>query len=118
MPNDYAIDYVEFPASDLAAVKAFYERAFGWSFTDYGPDYTAFTSGSIAGGFFTAGASSKSGQGAALVVLYAQDLEATLRRVEESGGTIVKPIFSFPGGRRFHFEDPNGNELGVWSDRP
>ena len=108
------VDYVEFGASDLAATKAFYQGVFGWQFTDYGPDYTAFSDGRMAGGFTTQ--SEPSNQGT-LVVMYATDLEAIEASVKEHGGKIVKDIFSFPGGRRFHFSDPNGNELAVWTDQ-
>jgi predicted enzyme related to lactoylglutathione lyase len=111
--NDQRIDYIEFPASDIGAVKAFYQRVFGWQFTDYGPDYTSFVDGRIAGGFTTDRQRAISG---VLVVIYAADLAATETRVREAGGTIVRETFSFPGGRRFHFSDPAGNELAVWSE--
>jgi hypothetical protein len=111
--HDRRVDYVEFGAADLAAVKAFYARVFGWTFTDYGPDYVAFADGRLSGGFTT---HSKAGRGGALVVMYANDLEAVEAAVRTAGGTVVKPIFSFPGGRRFHFTDPAGNELAVWSE--
>jgi uncharacterized protein len=117
MQNDSSIDYLEFPARDLDAAQAFYEQAFGWSFTDYGPDYRSFTDGTMNGGFYRADAQSSTANGAALVVVYAADLEATRERLLSSGGTLAKDIFSFPGGRRFHFNDPNGNELAAWSDR-
>ncbi|MCF7222173.1 VOC family protein [Marilutibacter chinensis] len=117
MPADRTINYIEFAASDLDAVKAFYSKAFDWSFTDYGPDYAAFNDGQMDGGFHRAPLSSSAAAGAALVVLYAEDLEATLDTVVACGGRVVKPIFAFPGGRRFHFADPAGNELAVWSDR-
>ena len=118
MTNDCRIDYVEFAAADLEAVKRFYSGAFGWTFTDYGPDYTAFDDGRLNGGFQRAQGCSDSAHGGALVVLLAADLEATLAAVREHGGTIVRDIFTFPGGRRFHFTDPHGNELAVWSDVP
>lgn len=117
MPIDQKINYLELPARDLDAVQAFYEGAFGWSFTDYGPEYRAFNDGSIDGGFYKAEASSRTASGAALIVLYAEDLAAARGRVLDNGGAIVRDIFSFPGGRRFHFADPGGNELAVWSDR-
>ncbi len=117
MPTDQKIDYLELPARSLDAVQRFYETAFQWSFTDYGSDYRAFTDGKIDGGFYRSERNSSTDTGAALIVLYAVDLEKTLARVEASGGSIVKDIFEFPGGRRFHFSDPNGNELAVWSDR-
>jgi len=116
MPVDQKIDYLELPARDLDAVQAFYQQAFHWEFTPYGPDYRAFTDGSINGGFYRADLQSTTQDGAALIVLYAADLEQTLGKVLASGGKIEKEIFSFPGGRRFHFCDPNGNELAVWSD--
>jgi hypothetical protein len=117
MPADKKIDYIELPAGDLDTVQSFFEQAFGWSFTDYGPDYRAFTDGKIDGGFYKSGLRSVTENGAALVVLYAEELEKTRETVIIAGGTVVKEIFSFPGGRRFHFADPNGNELAVWSDR-
>ena len=115
MPIDQKVDYIEFPAENLDAVQTFYENTFAWSFTDYGPDYKAFTDNRIDGGFYKASLRSTTAQGAVLVVLYADDLEATLSKVRANGGTIAQDIFSFPGGRRFHFTDPNGNELAVWS---
>jgi len=117
MPIDQKVDYIEFPAQDLDAVQSFYESAFGWSFTDYGPEYRAFTDGKIEGGFRKSKLKSTTENGAALVVLYAENLEKTKKTVISSGGKIVRDIFSFPGGRRFHFADPNGNELAVWSDQ-
>ena len=116
MPTDRKVDYLELPARDLDAAQAFYENAFGWSFTDYGPDYRAFSDGNIDGGFYRAEAQSSTEIGAALIVIYATDLERTKERVLACGGSIVKDIFSFPGGRRFHFADPNRNELAVWSE--
>ncbi len=117
MPDDQKLDYLEFPANDFDAVQAFYERAFGWSFTDYGAEYRAFSDGKIDGGFYKSAQCSTTESGAVLPVIYAADLEQTCKIVTASGGTIIKATFSFPGGRRFHFADPNGNELAVWSDR-
>ena len=111
------INYVEYPAADLNATKAFFTQAFGWSFVDYGPDYCAFSGQGLDGGFYKAPMASKVAQGAALVVFYSDDLEATQAKVEASGGEINKAIFSFPGGRRFHFVEPSGNEFAVWSDK-
>jgi predicted enzyme related to lactoylglutathione lyase len=110
------INYVEFPAKDLSATKAFFQSVFGWSFVDYGPDYTAFSDQGLDGGFFQSDLASSSEKGAALIVFYSDQLEATLAKVEKAGGSIVKPIFSFPGGRRFHFTEPSGNEFAVWSE--
>lgn len=111
--NDARIDYIEFRAVELERTKAFYGDAFGWKFTDYGPDYTSFDDGRLSGGFHRGDAT----RGGSLVVIYAVDLEAMQAKIQDAGGEIVKPIFSFPGGRRFHFRDPSGNELAVWSDK-
>ena len=111
--HDRRIDYVEFVVRDIARAKAFYGAAFGWEFTDYGPDYAGFNDGRLDGGF-TAGDPTPGGP---LVITYAVDLADAQRRVEAAGGTIVKPAFAFPGGRRFHFSDPDGYELAVWSER-
>jgi uncharacterized protein len=116
MGTDRHINYIEFPAGDLEKTKEFYSAAFGWSFQDYGPDYCAFQDAGLDGGFYRAPLRASASEGSALVVIYADDLEATLERVTGHGGTIVREIFSFPGGRRFHFADPNGNELAVWSE--
>ena len=112
--HDRRIDYIELPATDVAASKRFYAEAFGWPFTDYGPDYTSFQDGRLAGGI-TKGTAAR--DGGVLIVLFAVDLAEAERRVRQAGGKIVKPAYSFPGGRRFHFADPGGNELAVWSDR-
>lgn len=117
MPTDGKIDYVELPAKDLDAVQFFYNQAFGWNFTDYGPEYRAFTDGKVDGGFYKSELHSSTGTGAALVILYTKDLEGIRNKVIANGGNIVREIFSFPGGRRFHFTDPNGNELAVWSEQ-
>jgi uncharacterized protein len=111
--HNFQMDYVEFPATDIETTKRFYGAVFGWSFTDYGPNYTSFHDGRLAGGFTM---SAKPVKGGALVVIYAKDLEATQRKVMEAGGKILIEPFEFPGGRRFHFADPNGNELAVWSE--
>ena len=110
------INYVELPAKDLAATKAFFESVFGWSFVDYGPEYTAFENQGLDGGFFQSDLASSTAKGAALIVLYSNQLEATLAKVEKAGGSILRPIYSFPGGRRFHFAEPSGNEFAVWSE--
>ena len=108
------MNYVEFPAKDLAGTKAFFESVFGWSFTDYGPEYTAFENQGLDGGFFQSDLASSTEKGAALIVFYSDQLEATLAKVEQAGGSILRPIYSFPGGRRFHFTEPSGNEFAVW----
>ena len=108
--NNNRIDYIEFPATDIAATKKFYTAVFGWKFTDYGPDYVSFEDGRMSGGF--AKVQSISGNGV-FVVLYASNLKTTEAIGVKNGGKITKPPFEFPGGRRFHFTDPNGNELAV-----
>lgn len=111
------INYVEYPAKDLVATKAFLIEVFGWEFTDYGPDYTAFCSEGLDGGFYKAELSASTEKGSALIVLYSPNLEQSQTKIEKAGGQIVKPIFTFPGGRRFHFTEPSGNELAIWSDK-
>jgi len=110
------IDYVEFPAKDIKATKIFFTEVFGWSFVDYGPEYTAFANEGIDGGFYQSDLASSTVNGSALIVFYSEDLEHTKSKIESEGGVIIKPIFQFPGGCRFHFSDPNGNEFAVWSD--
>ena len=107
----HRIDYIEFNVASIAASKAFYGDAFGWTFQDYGPDYCEFRDGRLTGGFTHDTAQ----PGGALVVLYSTALEDSLAKVEAAGGRITKPIFAFPGGRRFQFTDPDGYELAVWS---
>jgi predicted enzyme related to lactoylglutathione lyase len=110
------INYVEFPAKDLMGTKTFFQSAFGWSFTDYGPEYAAFENQGLDGGFFQSDLASSTEKGAALIVLYSDQLEATLAKVQKAGGSVIKPIYSFPGGRRFHFTEPSGNEFAVWGE--
>lgn len=117
MPTDQKIDYIELPGQDFDALEKFYSTTFGWTFTDYGPEYRAFADGKLDGGFYRSDLQSRTASGATLVILYAENLEGTLERVVANGGTICREIISFPGGRRFQFLDPHGNELGVWSDR-
>jgi hypothetical protein len=109
------LDYLEYPATDIEATKIFFSDVFGWQFIDYGPDYTAFDDQGLEGGFYRAELCSRSSRGAALAVFYSDDLEATLARIEQAGGDICKPVFEFPGGRRFHFLEPSGNEFAVWT---
>jgi len=111
--QDRRIDYIEFAVTDIAEAKAFYSTVFGWSFTDYGPEYSSFHDGRLGGGFQQVGLVERGGP---LVVLYATDLEGIEDKVKSNGGRIVRDTFEFPGGRRFHFTDPAGNELAVWSD--
>lgn len=114
MKKKVHIDYVEFKANDLEKIKSFYHQLFGWEFTDYGPTYTSFSESGISGGFELTQEEITNG---ALIVLYHTNLESLMAEVVDSEGMIAKDIFSFPGGRRFHFLDPSGNELAVWSDQ-
>ena len=116
MPAHEKINYLEYAARDLIATKAFFTQVFGWDFVDYGPEYSAFSDQGTDGGFYQADMESNSDKGAALTVFYSDELEATLEKVTKAGGRIIKPIFSFPGGRRFHFTEPSGNEFAVWGD--
>jgi predicted enzyme related to lactoylglutathione lyase len=112
------LNYVEFPASDLEATRKFFGKAFDWSFEDFGSDYCAFSGQGLDGGFYRSALYSTTLNGAALLVFYSEDLAATQAKIEAAGGRLEKPIFDFPGGRRFHFSEPSGNEFAVWSDRP
>jgi predicted enzyme related to lactoylglutathione lyase len=115
MRDDGRIDYVELPANGaVAECKRFYGAAFGWGFTDYGPGYAAFEGAGVDGGL-NGEPDGPGGSTAPLVVLYAHDLEAMEAKVRAAGAEIVVPIFAFPGGRRFHFKDPAGNVLAVWT---
>ena len=112
--KDNHIDYIEFKAKDLEAIKSFYTQSFNWSFTDYGPTYIAYSDSGLQGGFEKSDDEIVNG---ALVVLFHKNLEVIKNKIVEAGGEISKDIFSFPGGHRFHFIDPAGNELAVWSDQ-
>lgn len=112
--NNSHIDYIELKARDLEAIKKFYNSSFGWVFTDYGPDYVSFSESGVFGGFEK---TKKKIVNGALVVLYHDDLGNIRQSIMDNGGKISKEIFTFPGGRRFHFKDPSGNELAVWSDK-
>ena len=117
MPRHHSLDYVEFTVRDLARAKRFYADAFGWAFTDYGPTYAGIQGdGREVGGMEQTDA--PRARGGALPILYSTDLEASLAAVEASGGTVTEAPFAFPGGRRFHFLDPSGNELAVWTEAP
>ena len=116
MDQHQKISYVEFPAKNIKATKEFFITVFDWSFIDYGPEYTAFSNAGVNGGFYQSDLSATTENGSALIVIYSKNLEQTQTKIENTGGSITRPIFSFPGGRRFHFTDPSGNEYGVWSD--
>ncbi len=114
MHTHHALDYVEFTVRDLAEAKRFYTAAFGWAFTDYGPTYAGIQGPDREVGGFAEAETLRTG--GPLVILYSDDLEASVRAVEAAGGTVSTPPFAFPGGRRFHFLDPSGNELAVWAE--
>ncbi len=111
----HSINYIELPLQEYEATKQFYNGVFGWEFQEWGPDYLSFSGAGIDGGFNGEAQPSESEYGV-LVVLYSNDLAASVKAVEKAGGAIAKPIYEFPGGRRFHFVDPNGSELAVWSE--
>jgi uncharacterized protein len=115
MPAHEKINYLEFPAQDIVATKAFFQAAFGWSFDDYGPDYAAFSGQGLDGGFYRSNLSANTSNGSALVIFFSERLEETQAKVVAAGGQIVRPTFPFPGGRRFHFTEPSGNEFAVWA---
>ncbi|MBN8095625.1 VOC family protein [Vibrio vulnificus] len=110
------LNYIEFAAKDLESTNAFFSKVFGWSFVDYGPEYAAFSNEGLDGGFFKSEHSSRTENGGALLVFYSSDIESTLDKVVKNGGDIIRPIFEFPGGCRFHFVEPSGNEFAVWSE--
>ena len=118
MSNHEQLNYVEFAAKDLAATKDFFTAVFNWQFTNYGPEYTAFSkdSAGMDGGFYQAPLSALTANGSPLLVFYSKDITATQANIEKNGGTIIKAIFDFPGGCRFHFTEPSGNEFAVWSE--
>lgn len=115
LSSNLKLNYVEFPANDISATKLFFEKAFGWSFQDFGSDYCSFSDQGLDGGFYKSELTSIVSNGSALLVLKSNDIEQTLLVVESAGGKISIPIFSFPGGRRFHFLEPSGNEFAVWT---
>lgn len=115
MSQHEKINYIELPANDLPANKKFFQQAFGWQFEDFGEEYTAFANQGVDGGFYKSDLKSVSAEGSALVVFLSERLEETQQKIVDSGGAIVQEIFSFPGGRRFHFTDPCGNEYAVWT---
>jgi predicted enzyme related to lactoylglutathione lyase len=116
MPIHEKMNYVEYPSKNLEATKAFFQTAFGWSFADYGPEYAAFSDQGLDGGFFQSDMAASTDNGSALIVFYSARLEETQAKITAAGGQIVKPIFAFPGGRRFHFTEPGGNEFAVWAE--
>ncbi|PCJ18235.1 MAG: glyoxalase [Candidatus Cloacimonadota bacterium] len=110
------INYLEIPVKNINQTKEFFKSVFDFNFTDYGPNYTSFINEGIDGGFYESDSKPFSSSTCALIIFYSSDLEETQVKVSNNNGTIVKKTFTFPGGRRFHFEDPNGNEYAVWSE--
>jgi predicted enzyme related to lactoylglutathione lyase len=111
------IDYIEVPSRNVALSRTFFTALLGWKFTDYGPDYTSFEDGRINGGFYQSAKVSRYDEGGTLAVIYTENLEQSRADVIRLGGTVTRDIFSFPGGRRFHFAEPGGSEFSVWSDK-
>jgi len=111
------LNYLELPASDLDAVREFFESVFGWKFTLYGADYMDSDGGGMMVGFYRDSQAALTENGSVLVTFFSDDLESTQKKIEDGGGTVIKQTFSFPGGRRFQFTDPSGNEWAVWSDK-
>lgn len=114
--DHHSINYLEIPTTDIGRSKAFFNTVFGWRFEDYGPQYSCFIDAGITGGFYQAEVSFNLEKDCPLIVLYSKDLEQTQAAVKAAGGAISTDIFSFPGGRRFHFIEPAGNEYAVWSE--
>ena len=110
------MNYVEFPANNLMATKTFFENTFGWAFEDFGSEYTSFNNETLGGGFFKAKEASKQVNGGALIVFFSENIEKTQAKIEACGGVITQKTFEFPGGKRFHFEEPSGNEFAVWGE--
>lgn len=116
MSLHHTINYLEMPVKDIQSTKAFCSQVFGWEFVDYGPEYTCFLNAGITGGFYQSEQDFTLAKGSPLLVIYSNDITSSQDKVTEAGGTICKAIFEFPGGRRFHFLDPNGNEFAIWSE--
>ena len=116
MNRHHNINYIEIPTKDIEASKRFFTTVFGWTFINYGPEYCSFSARGIDGGFFTSKETVSTKTGSPLIVLYSDNLEGTQAAVKKASGKIIEPIFSFPGGRRFHFTDPTGNEYALWSE--
>jgi len=109
----HQIQYIEFATKSFDVVKKFYSEAFSWEFVDYGTEYIAFEGESVSGGFYIGNPI----KGSMMIILYSEKLEESKVRVEKAGGKVTRDIFSFPGGRRFEFSDPDGNNMAVWTDR-
>ena len=114
-PKENSINYIEFPMHKTQETIDFYSKIFGWTFTKWGPHYVSFSDAEIEGGFNGEG-DMKSKSPGVLIVLYSQNLVEKAEAISQAGCKVIKPIYAFPGGKRFHFLDPNGNELAVWSE--
>lgn len=114
--RENTINYIELPMTDIAATKSFYGSVFGWTFQDWGETYISFHGAGIDGGFDAITPTNEPRSGA-VIILYSDQLEAKRDQVTAAGGKIIQDIFTFPGGRRFHFQDPNGNELAIWTEQ-
>ena len=110
------LNYVEFATTDLLASKGLFHAVFDWKFTDYGPDNSSFYNEGLDRGFYRFETAATALEGAPLLVFYSSDITAKQEKLERHGAVINKPIFEFPGGRRFHFKEPGGNEFAVWSE--
>lgn len=115
MSHHEKLNYIEFPVKDIERAKRFFGQVFNWRFEDFGDEYTAFYDAGFDGGFFKSDQVVSTSHGSVLLVFYSDDLESTMKKILAENGSIIKPIFSFPGGRRFHFTDSCGNEYAVWS---
>ncbi|RYV01656.1 hypothetical protein SOPP22_14920 [Shewanella sp. OPT22] len=115
MSQHEKLNYVELPSQNLSATKSFFNSVFDWEFVDYGDEYSAFSNQGIDGGFYQAEHVNTTEAGGALLVFYSDDIQATQDKVTANGGEIIRPVFEFPGGCRFHFTEPSGNEFAVWS---
>lgn len=115
LSSENRIDYVEIPVTDLKKARDFFSKLFGWTFTEWGDDYMSFNDGRLEGGFRRS--SEPAPASGVLVVFYSENIERDIDRVQDLGATLSQPVFSFPGGRRFHFVDPTGTEYAIWSDK-
>lgn len=115
-PEHHKIDYVEFASADPQKMCAFFGAVFGWSFEWFGPDYVAFHGAGLEGGIYHSDLATRSADGGALIIFYSRDLEESEALFRHHGATIIKPVFEFPGGRRFQFAEPTGNEFAIWSN--
>ena len=117
MHRHHTINYIEIPVKAMASSKAFFNQVFGWEFEYFGDDYAGIKGAGLDGGLYVSEHNVDADKGSVLVVLYSSDLSATQQAIEKAGGKIKTPTFDFPGGKRFHFYDRNGNEYAVWSDK-